>query len=206
MKGCLDPNIPFNIREKLLPMVTVTLQELIRTYPTVAFHTATQRLAVVVGFSSADGRSSQTGQVVLWDLRTATRVQVIQAHPSFNIAAIVFYKPPPGSDAMGLATYSWDENMVKVWQPHSGFFGSLASTLGISADKHAARPENSESILNSLASGGTMKLTKTFKIDPNMEKEVPWSQVLKHVALEWPSERSLILRRLPPNAPVNLSL
>ena len=66
MVRSLDPNIP-TIREALLPAATSALAELVRVYPNAAFHGATQRLAV----------GGPDGVIVLYDLRTATRMQVL---------------------------------------------------------------------------------------------------------------------------------
>jgi hypothetical protein len=45
MVKTLDPNAP-ELRDSILPIVTVNFAESVRTYPNVAFHGATQRLAV----------------------------------------------------------------------------------------------------------------------------------------------------------------
>ncbi|RKO84060.1 hypothetical protein BDK51DRAFT_4096, partial [Blyttiomyces helicus] len=69
MVKCLDPNVP-QIRDALQQIVTVNFAEMVRTFPNVAFHHGSQRLAV----------GAVEGAVVVYDLRTATRVQVLEGH------------------------------------------------------------------------------------------------------------------------------
>lgn len=62
----LDPHIP-HIRDTLLPVLTSNLADIVKVYPNVAFSNQTQRLII--------GKSD--GQCLLYDLRTASRIQVI---------------------------------------------------------------------------------------------------------------------------------
>lgn len=50
------------------PLVTLNLSELVRIFPMVAFHAATQRLAV----------GTTNGLIIIYDLRTATRIAVLE--------------------------------------------------------------------------------------------------------------------------------
>jgi hypothetical protein len=63
----LDPNTPY-IRDGLQPLVTLNLSELVRIFPMVSFHSASQRLAV----------GGNSGIVIIYDLRTATRAVVLE--------------------------------------------------------------------------------------------------------------------------------
>jgi WD40 repeat protein len=64
----MDPHVP-NLRQELLPVTTNCLHELVSNYAAVAFHAASQRLAV----GGADGTTT------IYDLKTATRWHVLEA-------------------------------------------------------------------------------------------------------------------------------
>jgi WD40 repeat protein len=63
----LDPNHPA-VRESLQNIVTINFAELVKIFPTVAFHSGTQRLAV----GTLDGTS------IIYDLRTATKMNILE--------------------------------------------------------------------------------------------------------------------------------
>lgn len=63
----LDPNVP-HIRENVIQIITSLFFDLVHTYPQVAFHGSTQRLAV----GSSDGVS------IVYDLKTGTRWQILE--------------------------------------------------------------------------------------------------------------------------------
>jgi hypothetical protein len=63
----LDPNHP-TIRESLQNIVTINFAELVKIFPTVAFHAASQRLAV----------GTLDGVCVVYDLRTATKMNILE--------------------------------------------------------------------------------------------------------------------------------
>lgn len=63
----LDPNNPA-VRESLQNMVTINFAELVKLFPTIAFHPLTQRLAV----------GTLEGTSVIYDLRTATKINVLE--------------------------------------------------------------------------------------------------------------------------------
>jgi hypothetical protein len=67
MVKALDPNIP-GMREALQPVVTSNFAELVRTYPHVSFHHASQKIAV----------GTAEGVVIVYDLKTATKVQLLE--------------------------------------------------------------------------------------------------------------------------------
>jgi hypothetical protein len=169
IRGCLDPNIPFNTREKLLPHVTSCLHELIRTYPTLAFHAQSQRLAVGMGKNldygsdqvrrptspvKKDGtmKPAETGLIVMWDLKTATRIHVWEAHSPWSVSALSFnrngtskpmgvirQKSSPSGQAQQpipgdllLVSYSIQDQSVKFWHPQTGFLSALANSFASS--------------------------------------------------------------------------
>lgn len=110
---CLDPNIPA-MRECLIHHVTTLFYDLVVTFPHVTFHSGYQRLAV----------GTVEGLVLIFDLKTATRYQVLEGHHRPVIA--VSFSP----DGKLICSYSHEENLVRVWQPSFGFFGALVGKIG----------------------------------------------------------------------------
>jgi len=64
----LDPSVASSVRESLMASVTTTLRDLVDAYTTIDFNDVTQRMAV----GTADG------YIIVYDLRTATRVHVLE--------------------------------------------------------------------------------------------------------------------------------
>lgn len=67
MVKMLDPNHP-TVRESLQDIVTVNFADLVKIFPSIAFHPGTQRLAV----GTVDGSS------IIFDLRTATKLNLLE--------------------------------------------------------------------------------------------------------------------------------
>ena len=78
---------------------------MISSFPTVDFHQNTQRLAV----------GTSEGAIVMFDLKTATRLYVLEGHKQ-RLAACSF-----SPDGRRLVTVSLDENVVLVWKVGSSF-------------------------------------------------------------------------------------
>lgn len=76
-----------------------------RSYPTVDFHGPTQRLAV----------GTSEGAVVMYDLKTATRLYVLEGHARRTTA--VSFAP----DGRRLVTLSLEDAAVAVWKVGAGF-------------------------------------------------------------------------------------
>ncbi|KAI9183803.1 hypothetical protein H9P43_002855 [Blastocladiella emersonii ATCC 22665] len=133
-------------RDVLLQPATATLFEMVRRFPVVAFHAAAQRLAT----GGTDGR------VVVWDLRTATRLHVIDAHPrSVSVSAVAF--TPDGRSVVSAALGD-TAAAVKVWSPPSGLMylvGAVAGGNSLKAVKAFAYTSPSGS---SAASGWMVQL------------------------------------------------
>jgi WD40 repeat protein len=91
----LDPR--GNLRGVLQQTATFILSELVKTYPSIAFHGKGQRLAV----------GTHEGAVVVYDLKTATRLYVLESH--HKRASAVSYSP----DGRRLVTVSLEESNVK---------------------------------------------------------------------------------------------
>jgi len=76
-----------------------------RSFPTIDFHMASQRLAVGTG----------EGAIVMYDLKTATRLYVLECHKK-ALAACSF-----SPDGRRLVTVSLEEGVVLVWKVGSSF-------------------------------------------------------------------------------------
>ncbi|TPX36151.1 hypothetical protein SmJEL517_g01417 [Synchytrium microbalum] len=154
----LDPNIP-TIREALLPAATAALAELVHVYPNASFHGTSQRLTV----------GGPDGAIVLYDLRTATRMQVLEGHTK-PVSAVSF-----SSDGKLLASFSVEENSVRFWQPAGGLLGAASALAGVV--------------------GGVVQLRqfRTFSVGP-AESNVPPTSVLEEVSFEWVSDRGVKLK------------
>ncbi|GLB39841.1 putative WD40 repeats [Lyophyllum shimeji] len=100
----LDPNVTTH-REAVLDSATEIIGYVVKTFPTVDFHMATQRLAV----------GSNEGAVVMYDLKTATRLYVLEGHKK-PISACSF-----SPDGRRLLTLSLEESVVLVWKVGSSF-------------------------------------------------------------------------------------
>lgn len=74
-------------------------------FPTVDFHKATQRLAL----------GTNEGAVIMYDLKTATRLYVLEGHKK-RLTAVSF-----SPDGRRLVTASLDESVVMVWKVGSSF-------------------------------------------------------------------------------------
>nr|ODN95521.1 hypothetical protein L204_04061 [Cryptococcus depauperatus CBS 7855] len=94
----LDPNVA-KMRDDVWQVATVILNELVQA--------GTQRLAV----------GTQEGAVIMYDLKTASRVYVLEPH-KFPVSAICF-----SPDGRRLLTVSIDEGSVTVWKVGSSLSG-----------------------------------------------------------------------------------
>ncbi|KAK9721558.1 hypothetical protein K7432_003301 [Basidiobolus ranarum] len=109
----LDPRDP-KMRKALLKEGTAGLHEIVKTYPSVAFHGDSQKFAV----------GTNEGVVVIYDLRTATRWQVLEGFTRpVTVISI-------SNDGKYIAAYSREESYIFLWHPSVGFLSMLAETLG----------------------------------------------------------------------------
>lgn len=100
----LDPTVT-EMREAVVNAATVMISELVSTYPTIAFFGRGQRLAV----------GTHEGAVIMYDLKTATRLYVIEGHRQpLNGCS---FSP----DGRRLITVSLAEQKLLVWKVGSGF-------------------------------------------------------------------------------------
>ncbi|KAI5852498.1 hypothetical protein DFP73DRAFT_469654 [Morchella snyderi] len=111
----LDPSSP--LREKVLPTVTELVNELVDAYPGIAFHRATQRLALSVS----------PGAILVFDLKAATETNVLRGHSS--MAVFLAYSV----DGRHLAAVDLDEGgggVVLVWRFVSGLLSFIGGSDG----------------------------------------------------------------------------
>ncbi|KAL7749630.1 hypothetical protein RI367_004856 [Sorochytrium milnesiophthora] len=159
----LDPSMP-GTRESIIQPTTALLYELVKRYPFVAFHGGTQRLAI----------GTLEGSTILYDLKTATRWQVLEGHTG-AVSAVCF-----SGDGKHMASYSTNEGNVRFWQPSTGFFGALASTISGASGSGA-----------NLKSHRTVKITKGKAPSPRSEGSLaipPMTAPVSHPATPSPQQ------------------
>lgn len=101
----LDPTHA-GVRSSLAQSATLIIRELVHTYPMIAFHGGTQRLAV----------GTHDGPVVMYDLKSATRLFVLDGHKR-AVTACSF-----SPDGRRFLSMSLDEEVVLIWRLHAGVF------------------------------------------------------------------------------------
>jgi WD40 repeat protein len=162
----LDPNIP-NSRDHVIDFATMNLADLIRLYPNITFHGNSQKLAI----------GSSDGMTVVYDLKTALKLYMIQSHSKPVVG--VSYSP----DGKLLVTYSIQENLVKFWQPSTtGIFNMFFR----GDDKD---PKNE-----------TMKSFRNFSVgelyNNDDQETISISQILDSIKFEWSNERTVLLKSI----------
>ncbi|PKI84489.1 hypothetical protein MVES1_001576 [Malassezia vespertilionis] len=100
----LDPTVA-SMRSSMVKSATLMLNELVKTYPSIAFHGPMQRLAV----------GTHDGPVVLYDLKTATRLYILGGH-STPVTACSF-----SPDGRRLLSMSLESEVVLIWRLSTGF-------------------------------------------------------------------------------------
>jgi WD40 repeat protein len=109
----LDPHFPA-IRDVCMPASTNILRYLVEVFPMVSFHQEKQKLAV----------GNHEGIVVIYDMRTASKWQLFEAHKS-QAAAVAF---SPNGEL--LATFAPKEFSCKVWSIDGS---GVLNLLGVSS-------------------------------------------------------------------------
>ncbi|GAA5873477.1 hypothetical protein JCM3774_002427 [Rhodotorula dairenensis] len=157
---CLDPAVS-SLRETVQHAATVILNELVRTYPSVDFHGKSQRIAV----------GTHEGAAVVYDLKTATRLYVLESH--HRAVTALSWSP----DGHRLVTASLDECRVVAWRVSGGLFGMFMS---------GAPPR----------AGSSAQATpyKTYDFHVGDEALMTTAATLEWVTLDWPAERTVRLR------------
>ncbi|KDR82569.1 hypothetical protein GALMADRAFT_237950 [Galerina marginata CBS 339.88] len=152
----LDPNATSN-REQVLDTATEIIGYVVKTFPTVDFHMATQRLAV----------GTNEGAVVMYDLKTAIRLYVLESHKK-PITACSFC-----ADGRRLVTISLKESTVLVWKVGSSF----ASFFNPGAPPRQGH-------------GGSQPF-KTLSFNIGSEADMTTAETLDLVSVEWIADRSV---------------
>jgi len=144
-------------REAVIDAVTEILGIVVRTFPTVDFHAASQRLAV----------GTSEGAVIMYDLKTATRLYVLEGHRK-RLAGISF-----SPDGRRMVTLSLDESVVLVWKVGSSFTSFF----------HPGAPPRQ-------GHGGSDPY-KSINFKLGGDSRMTLEQTLTKVSFEWTGERSV---------------
>ncbi|KAJ7776775.1 hypothetical protein DFH07DRAFT_797695 [Mycena maculata] len=155
----LDPNSTSN-RDAVLDTATEILGHVVKTFPTVDFHMASQRLAV----------GTSEGAIVMYDLKTAIRLYVLEGHQK-SITACTF-----SPDGRRLVTLSLEESVVLVWKVGSSFSSFF---------NPGAPPRQGH--------GGSEPF-KTLSFNVGDEATMTTAESLDLVRFEWTAERSVRLK------------
>ncbi|KAM0751154.1 hypothetical protein T439DRAFT_313451 [Meredithblackwellia eburnea MCA 4105] len=156
----LDPTVT-HLREAVQQAATVILNELVRTYPSIDFHGRSQRLAV----------GTHEGAAIVYDLKTATRLYVLEGHTR----AITALSWSP--DGRRLVSVSLEESKAVVWKVGVGI---------LSMFNPGAPPRQ--------GSGGTATPFKTLDFAVGDEAYMTTAATLEWVTFEWPAERTTRLK------------
>lgn len=155
----LDPNSTSH-RDAVHDSATEILGHVVKTFPTIDFHMASQRLAVGTG----------EGAIVMYDLKTATRLYVLECHRE-ELAACSF-----SPDGRRLVTVSLEEGTVSVWKVGSSFTSFF----------HPGAPP-------SQGHGGSEPF-KSLNFNVGDAAVMTLEESLENVRFEWTAERSVQLR------------
>ncbi|KAG0336921.1 hypothetical protein BG000_006014 [Podila horticola] len=172
----LDPTIP-NVRETILPVGTSVLLDLVQSFPQLDFHVGSQKLSV----------GTLEGAIIVYDLQTATRWQILEGHTK-PVSAVSFSR-----DGKTIVSCSIKEGNVRLWHPNPGFFGMLMSGSslwgggGASGSANKTPANAGHSALPSLSS---QQSSRTFDF-ALQESIVTGSEesMLNHIKFEWTGDR-----------------
>lgn len=148
----LDPT-HVGVRSSLAKSATLMINELVRTYPMIAFHGASQRLAV----------GTPDGFIVMYDLKSGTRMYVLEGHKR-AVTACTF-----SPDGRRFLSMSLDEQVVLLWRLHGGLMDMFRPT---SATTHTYR---------------------TIELHLGAAAQLSPIDTLRHVSFEWHDEHSVQL-------------
>ncbi|BGP41867.1 hypothetical protein JCM10449v2_005861 [Rhodotorula kratochvilovae] len=156
----LDPTISA-LRETVQQSATFILNELVRTFPSIDFHGKSQRLAV----------GTAEGAAIVFDLRTATRLYVLEGHAQ-PVTALSW-----SPDGHRLVTVSLEEDRVVAWRVSGGLLSMfMAGTPARQGSGAAATP------------------FKTYDFHVGDEALMSTAATLEWVVMDWPAERTVRLR------------
>ncbi|KAI8852658.1 hypothetical protein BC829DRAFT_414372 [Chytridium lagenaria] len=133
-------------------------------------------LGMFISKRLANGTSD--GAVVVYDLKTATRIQILEGHQK-PVAAVAF-----SADGRLIATFSLEENSVRLWQTSASFFNSLVGALSGNANTN----------VTTVGGVGHMKSFRQFSV--GLPETAALDSIISHVRFEWISERSVRLHSI----------
>ncbi|KAL4259622.1 WD40-repeat-containing domain superfamily protein [Pleurotus pulmonarius] len=154
----LDPNSTSH-RDAVLDTATQIIGDVVKTFPTVDFHMGSQRLAV----------GTSEGAIVMYDLKTAIRLYVLEGHKK-RLAACSF-----SPDGRRLVSVSLEENVVLVWKVGSSFSSFF---------NPGAPPRQGH---------GGSEPYKTLPFNVGQEANMTIAATLEWVRFNWISDRSVKL-------------
>ncbi|KAG0303003.1 hypothetical protein BGZ98_007065 [Dissophora globulifera] len=171
----LDPTAP-HVRELLLPVATSIMMDLVHSFPQLDFHIPSQKLAV----------GTLEGAIVVYDLQTATRWQILEGHVK-TVSAVSFSK-----DGKTIVSCSIKEGTVRFWHPNPGFFGMLMGNglWGYSKSNPASSAGGGGGGSGGIPSLSSQQSSRTFDF-ALQESIVTGSEetMLNHVKFEWTGDR-----------------
>ncbi|KAG9227453.1 hypothetical protein CCMSSC00406_0000901 [Pleurotus cornucopiae] len=154
----LDPNSTSH-RDAVLDTATQIIGDVVKTFPTVDFHMGSQRLAV----------GTSEGAIVMYDLKTAIRLYVLEGHKK-RLAACSF-----SPDGRRLVSVSLEENVVLVWKVGTSFSSFF---------NPGAPPRQGH---------GGSEPYKTLPFNVGQEADMTIAATLEWVRFNWISDRSVKL-------------
>ena len=121
---CLDPNDE-QLRKNSTQLISIILSTMVKSFPMIAFHHETQRLAV----------GTPTGPIAIYDVRTSAKWKILEGHVK-NVSCVEF-------DQKGnmLASYSAVDLTLRLWKVgNAGFFSTIMGGTGKSAREIKLQP------------------------------------------------------------------
>ncbi|KAG0004774.1 hypothetical protein BGZ79_008122 [Entomortierella chlamydospora] len=173
MVKSLDPTVP-HVREALLPVATSVLMDLVLSFPQTDFHVGSQKLAV----------GTLEGAIIVYDLHTATRWQILEGHHK-AVSAVSFSR-----DGKTIVSCSIKEGTVRFWQPNPGFFGMLMGGGIWGHPKSGSTGSTTQGQQGGMPSLSSQQSSRTFDF-ALQESIVTGSEesMLSHVRFEWTGDR-----------------
>ncbi|KAF9112405.1 hypothetical protein BGX27_003447 [Mortierella sp. AM989] len=173
MVKSLDPTAP-QVREALLPVATSVLMDLVLSFPQIDFHIGSQKLAV----------GTLEGAIIVYDLQTATRWQILEGHRK-AVSAVSFSR-----DGKTIVSCSIKEGTVRFWHPNPGFFGMLMGNGIWGHSKSGSTGSTNQDQQGGIPSLSSQQSSRTFDF-ALQDSIVTGSEetMLNHVRFEWTGDR-----------------
>ncbi|KAI1297776.1 hypothetical protein EDD11_006982 [Mortierella claussenii] len=170
----LDPTVP-QVRELLLPVATSVMMDLVQAFPQLDFHVGSQKLAV----------GTLEGAIIVYDLQTATRWQILEGHTK-AVSAVSFSR-----DGKTIVSCSIKEGTVRFWHPNPGFFGMLMGGSGLwGHSKSSSQGSHRQGPQGGIPSLSSQQSSRTF--DFALQDSVvtgPEETMLSQVRFEWTGDK-----------------